>query len=635
MVKSVCAIPQFPSYICTKDRDEESHDPYWNSASGKMSQAFVFPPPPPPPSRTQWNQSGNFSPEFPTSLRGSFRDRGNGFGQGRARADSSRARGRFGRDRGKTIAAGLDRTPHTSTVGLHHGSLNHANGVNRTIASADLNASHCSASTGVKRPFSTAFHFAANNSESGPHAAPSVPSFGGSLLASPPATFSQQDEPAKPSKKSRNYNQLGLTPASQDYQSSSGEDEEPQLSDGTGAAVGSGPQGLLQFECNGRIVVLRTAADVNAWIAERKQKYPTMAKREATKTQTDETEKQSVQSRQRKLQADRSGRIDLDKSKQEQLRRRALESVARKQSETAGMDSKTRPGAEDDGNKSGEPQVAKLRRDLETAQSEAQRANDALFILQRSKMTPQLESVNENDLESKKSVAEGSEDLAMLRPRLFENKEDDHPSDSDVSSISSASSSDRISSWEDDTSSSGSSVVSCLTIGSKNQIADRAIVANATSVSARRSSSCSITSSASHPPELTSRRSNPEHVPSPPHRQSLHVEAERPAAKEMFDAKRTVPCRNIIRFGSCRHGQHCRYSHDPAIKKRLENKKDPKTPNSSSIHQRKSLYRVLVEKEIQEERTIVLKAIIELGRDGMLDPPLVAKGEQEAPGEAK
>jgi hypothetical protein len=79
-------------------------------------------------------------------------------------------------------------------------------------------------------------------------------------------------------------NTLGLTPTFHDSESEDDAGEETKL-----AAV-SDPR-LLQFEYGGQTSALRTPAEIAAWIAERKRRYPTQAKRDAAKKEADEKRK--------------------------------------------------------------------------------------------------------------------------------------------------------------------------------------------------------------------------------------------------------------------------------------------------------------------------------------------------------
>ena len=52
---------------------------------------------------------------------------------------------------------------------------------------------------------------------------------------------------------------------------------------------------VLQFEYKGRTASLRTAAEIAAWIAERKKNYPTQAKAEAAKKESAEKKRKWVE----------------------------------------------------------------------------------------------------------------------------------------------------------------------------------------------------------------------------------------------------------------------------------------------------------------------------------------------------
>ncbi|MCJ1314509.1 hypothetical protein MMC25_008191 [Agyrium rufum] len=111
-------------------------------------------------------------------------------------------------------------------------------------------------------------------------AAPAVPSFGLPL----PIPLSEQPEPKKePRKRKREHNQLGLTPKTEDHESSEEDvDEEQKLA--TYVAGKSGDAGL-QFSHKGKSMVLKSKDDIAAWIEERRRNFPTKARAEGAKLQ--------------------------------------------------------------------------------------------------------------------------------------------------------------------------------------------------------------------------------------------------------------------------------------------------------------------------------------------------------------
>ena len=82
-------------------------------------------------------------------------------------------------------------------------------------------------------------------------------------------------------KHKKQHNQLGLTPRAEEYESIEEPEEDENEEVLLEANVASGPSqlGQLQICYKGRTSVLRSAADIAAWIEERKKRFPTKAKR--------------------------------------------------------------------------------------------------------------------------------------------------------------------------------------------------------------------------------------------------------------------------------------------------------------------------------------------------------------------
>ncbi|KAF2836473.1 hypothetical protein M501DRAFT_1018827 [Patellaria atrata CBS 101060] len=99
-----------------------------------------------------------------------------------------------------------------------------------------------------------------------PPVAPAVPSFG--------FTLPQVPTPGRPSTTS-NRNQLGLVPSYSDDQD---EEIEHDANGEANAGIVEGPSKSLVVEYRGSMVVLDTAEKLSAWIAERRNRFPTAAK---------------------------------------------------------------------------------------------------------------------------------------------------------------------------------------------------------------------------------------------------------------------------------------------------------------------------------------------------------------------
>lgn len=146
-----------------------------------------------------------------------------------------------------------------------------------------------------KRDHSSAFNKPQSTAPRTP-AAPAVPSFGNPLpLKPPPVADSTANRKAK--KRKRKHNQLGLTPNTEDHESSeeeADEDEESKLAQsGSDAAP-------LQVSYKGKTSVLQTPSDIATWIAERKKKFPTQARVEEKKKSMEEAKAAREAARQQK-----------------------------------------------------------------------------------------------------------------------------------------------------------------------------------------------------------------------------------------------------------------------------------------------------------------------------------------------
>jgi Nuclear fragile X mental retardation-interacting protein 1 (NUFIP1)/Zinc finger C-x8-C-x5-C-x3-H type (and similar) len=159
---------------------------------------------------------------------------------------------------------------------------------------------------GQKRAFSSAFGKPVSQV---PRVAapPAVPSFGVPLPAKPPQPADNSRKALK--KKKRKFNQLGLTPKTEEHESSAEEDDVDEESRLASADNAAGP---IQVTYRGRTSTLNTTADIQAWIAERKKRFPTEARVEEKKKAQEEAKKQ------RELQREEARRKQLELKEQAQ-----------------------------------------------------------------------------------------------------------------------------------------------------------------------------------------------------------------------------------------------------------------------------------------------------------------------------
>ncbi|KKK16233.1 hypothetical protein ARAM_001807 [Aspergillus rambellii] len=328
-------------------------------------------------------------------------------------------------------------------------------------------------------------------------APPPVPSFGNPLPSKPPPPA---DSPRKSKKKKRKHNQLGLTPKTEEHESSEEEDdadEESRFAAG-GAAAGTG----LQVTYKGRTSTLQTNADIAAWIAERKKRFPTQAKIEEKKKGMEEAKKAREEAQKQRL----ARKQTTKREKKEQEKHNAKEPTGESLDP---MDAAARAKKKAD----------KLRRKLmkeekRIAQAEADAARARLRLEeaeQESRSTVcdvQSQPISSDNVDNDQDP----EDPGKETRRMPVEPGSNHAGD--VNAVVEPSS--EMSDSSDWTSSSGSDL----------------------------SSSDSDESDDEAPPEETSsRREGPERVPAPSR-----------------EAKKNV-CRQFARNGRCSRGNKCKFLH--------------------------------------------------------------------------
>jgi hypothetical protein len=480
-----------------------------------------------------------------------------------------------------------------------------------------------------KRPYSAAFTKPPATGPR-PQAAPAVPSFNAGI------PFSLPPKPTEPphgkNKKPRKHNQLGLTPASQDHESSSDdENEESKL-----ASTITSNANIVQFEYNGRIATLRTAAEIAAWIAERKKRYPTQAKAEAAKKEAAEKKQKWVEEKKRREEAAKAKRAEREQAQKEELRLKALESKkkaeekARKKAGKARQDEVEEDESHEIKAKKARIKADKLRLKAEKAElkvleaeAAARKARDRRASLQSSTSTQYElnfkdgsvkdadsaiamggnddEAMAENNIGTKGTTIEKAERKDMKFPELHD------PQDAKAPIV------------EEENEGQISESSSSLSPSDSPALSDSEPTSSSAS-SSSSSSSDSNSDSDSAPEQTTSKRLQPSRVPPPP---------RRPPPIHMHHL-----CRSLLATGHCKRGAECHYSHDlpdtlPSLderkgklkekrKVRLGKVKAMDVPTAPTKERRKGLWQVMVEKEQEEERKQVLRAIIFMGENGML-----------------
>ena len=359
---------------------------------------------------------------------------------------------------------------------------------------------------------------------------------------------------------------LGLTPASIDHESSEDdENEEAKL-------VGSTSTSGLRFEYRGQTAILKTAAEIAAWLAERKKRYPTIAKADAMKKEAAEKKAKWAEEKRRQQEEFRA------KKEQQQRQRREAEELRKK----ALASRKSRSDVKEDEKalkaklKADKLKIKALKAEmqLKKLQMAARKLENRTDALQDGDATnpPRHTASLDDNLISK--VDHVAKQRLNAGPEAGEEVSDSSSASPDLSESSSS-----LSDSDESTSSSGSSSVS-----------DTA------------------------PEEITAKLRAPVRVPPPPRRQAL--------------------CRHFAKTGQCRYGSDCKHSHDVArVQQQQQQQQQQRSPEAKRTgvkvqeervkgkikERRKGLYQVMVEKEREEESRQVLRGIVWMGERGVLE----------------
>ncbi|KEF63739.1 uncharacterized protein A1O9_01717 [Exophiala aquamarina CBS 119918] len=539
------------------------------------NQPFAYPPPPPPPPRQTTDVSSQQSNGYHYG-RGAYRGGGNSY----------RAKSRGG------VGGGFsDRPQNTHWQGqntstrpfTHHSPRGNSN----------LNPAQ-------KRNHTAAFT-QPNTHRPRPTAPPAVPSFNASIAhllpvkpsanSAPTPSPSQASNPQKPLAKPKK-NLLGLTPSHPDDSASSSEDEdeEARLSSNLDASTANAAAPGLSFAYKGQLSSLRTAAEIQAWIAERKKRFPTVAKADAAKKERDEKKRkweEEKAEKRRKMEEERAERRrKMEEERAERQRKseedRKTRDLARQMSavekEIQTQNRIKEKGAIASPASKAEALAEKFRKRALKAEKALKKAEEALRVA-KEKQAKALDGQDRMVQEAEPQVEPGTEPAshAMVDP--------------------------------DATSSSGSSATSSDDSGSDLS-----------------SEGESDSDASSATPETISTKDS----------KLLNVSAL-PSAQTIKAPKRSRPCGNFMKYKRCRYGSNCRYSHDlggssgqdpdstQGQKRGAAAGKDQKGRSlgakDTKPARRKGLYQVMVEKEEEEARRKVAAMILRLGEQGLFEEP--------------
>lgn len=409
-------------------------------------------------------------------------------------------------------------------------------------------------------------------------APPPVPSFGNPLPSKPPPAA---DATRKPKKRKRKHNQLGLTPKTDEHESSEEEEDVDEESKLAQVSTGAAP---LQFTYKGQTATLQSASDIAAWIAERRKKFPTAARVEEKKKAADEVKA-----------ARDAARREKEKAKVKESEPKVGEGFA-----DPALDAAMKAQRKAD----------KIRRNLDReqkrfakAEAAAEAARLKVEALQKQAKgldadQPQQNGVPGGDSHAASSDSVENGESASLHTTGVPSKLEILPDDTSASAAAVDATADRLN-------------------GAIDLSSDGSDSNDWTSSSGSESESDSGSEDDSAPEEVTSRRQGPERVRPPPR-----------------EGKRQQLCRHFARNGQCNRGDKCKFSHEvsergPKSKPPVEKKgrKGLLQAVSASLDGRPlpagytdACTTQLLDRQKEDEDRRAMEVISWLGQNGMLEP---------------
>lgn len=406
--------------------------------------------------------------------------------------------------------------------------------------------------------------------------APAVPSFGFALPTvsqQPPSSVDAVDNSSK--KKKRKFNQLGLTPKSEEHEDSEDGDVDEE------AAFQKASEGLV-FDYKGQTSTLKSPADIAAWIKERKKRFPTKARIEE-KIKEEEIEKAHKQEMHRRVkeQNEANKRVRDDFGANHSPMSKNLSSDNGDEHRKMVLEKQLK-------------RAEKLRKKLQRSEEKAARAADALARANSSRNSTST---------STSKVQRGDDDPADVQPVICSD-EQDHSMTTKVVDLNEARQhlegesrklptvSENILHQKVNLGLDYDSNTSGSEMGVESDDLSSISTSDSKSESESDISSSDVSDSDFAPEAESSKLNNPIRVP-PPKAKTQHQKTE------------VSICSAYKKTGKCGYGRHCKFSHLPR-----EAGQERKT--------RKRLYDRLVEQDQREADILAFQAIKYLGRNGFL-----------------
>jgi hypothetical protein len=369
-----------------------------------------------------------------------------------------------------------------------------------------------------------------------------------------------------------------LTPKTEDHESSEEEeeaDEESKLAQ-TGPAAAS-----LQFTYKGQTAKLQSAADIAAWIAERRKKFPTQAR-------VDEKKKAMEEAKAARDAAREAARLEKEKER-EKTKQQRLEQKPSEEAADPALDEALKAQRKAD----------KIRRNLDREQKRFAKAEAAAEAARLKVEALQRQAQGlEEPTQVNGSAAPESKQEAELTIESSDSAEAVDPMALDATDTAKAPGSQLV-----DTSSIPAETVDATADrleGAMDVSSDVSDASDWTSSSGSESESESDGDDEAAPEEASSRRQGPERVPPPPR-----------------EGKK-IRCRHFARSGQCNRGDSCQFSHEvpergPKTKAKTVEKKEKG---------RKGLLQALLDRQKEEEDRRAMEVISWLGQNGLLEPSI-------------
>ncbi|KAH1493249.1 hypothetical protein LV164_007459 [Aspergillus fumigatus] len=411
-------------------------------------------------------------------------------------------------------------------------------------------------------------------------APPPVPSFGNPLPVKPPPAV----DAANPRKKKRKHNQLGLTPKTEDHESSEEDDvdEESRLAPAAASAIVP-----LRFTYKGRTSTLQSPTDIAAWIEERKKRFPTQAKAEEKRKAMQEAKKAREEA--------------LNKKRIERQEQRRAQKAANDRPESVIDPTDAAAKAKRKADKlqrkllKEQERVAKAEADAERARLEVERLQKVAMEARRGSESATQKTEIQPSVAAEKPDPESGQKVEMVGSKDNNSEAVAVPTESSIASMAHGTVVTKIEPGD--------------SVESRNEESAASSFDDSDSSDWTSSSGSDISSDSdesdddSAPEEVSSRREGPERVAPPPRVNKKKV------------------CRHFARNRRCLHGEKCHFLHELP-------ERGPKT-KSVEKKGRRGLFQALLERQKEDEDRRAMEVIVWLGENGFLEAP---EAEERASG---